>query len=417
MPSNQRQQTSAVAVVEDRSLELLESEDERRRVFREKYLKNLTPVEYEMMIAEATHRGLDPFANEYASIKFGNNPATFFPTIHGLRKLALRSERFDGMVKEWCGRDGVWREIWLEITPPAGARCKVFVKGARLPFVGIATWTERRRTYWKDGKERLMDNWEKQPAHMLAKCAERDALAASGIIADIPPLRAEILNSDAFLVGEPVDYELTEEAGRDPRVDAMRGAHAAAKEHGGHELVRETAKALEPEIVSTKQATAATLRQAADAIEVFEERAPAVIAADSPVDDDTGEFREPTALELWRIHIREMEGQPKELATLAEEAGDDVERWCALIDFVRHWPAVQRLYGLGMKALPQADRPMLYDAHAKREQAEREQSQVAVAAAKRRAIDEAPTEEPTADPAPPIGNQHGLPGVAAASPK
>lgn len=401
---------NTLAVVTDRAVALQADADARMLLFRQTHMGELTDLEFELMTMEAAALGLDVLRKEYAAIKFGGK-YTGFPTIHGLLKMAQRSNKFDGMETQWCGPDGIFRDVWLEVTPPAAARCKVYVVGRSRPFVGIATFQERKRTYKaKDrdghytGAEILMDQWKTQPAHMLGKCARADALRASGIIAELGAhVPDAAFGSSAFLsdVDDVDPMEAIPETTGDPRVTALRYAHHEAAAHGGHALVRATVQAIDPEIASLKQADAAVLNQAGEVIGTFAERAPAVAGADpdqgAVVDGEI--VGPPTEAEVWRDRIREViRSEPNsQIATLANEAGTDVDRWVILITTLEHWPAVDRFYQLGMKALKAdaAGKESLVDALAKREDLERARSATAIHA--------------TA--------QHGLPGVAAASPK
>jgi len=68
---------------------------------------------------------------------------------------------------EWCGPDGVWRDVWLATEPPAAARITLYRDGGAFP--AIALWTEYAQTK-ADGS--LTKMWKERSAGQLAKCAE-----------------------------------------------------------------------------------------------------------------------------------------------------------------------------------------------------------------------------------------------------
>lgn len=111
--------------------------------------------------------------------------------IDGYLTLAEKTSRYEGRDEfEWCGEDGVWKDVWLSKEPPAAARAKVYRKGSPRPIVAVAHWAEYAplSDEWVDtpngrrpsGKQ-VLDSpmWRKMPAGQLAKCAFALALRAA----------------------------------------------------------------------------------------------------------------------------------------------------------------------------------------------------------------------------------------------
>lgn len=116
--------------------------------------------------------GLDVFAKQIYAIK-RKGRLTIQTSIDGLRLTAQRSREYAGQDgPQWCGADGVWRDVWLEDGYPSAARVGVYRIGWPRPAWGVATWREYAQYY--QGKPQGL--WETMPANQLAKCAEAQAL-------------------------------------------------------------------------------------------------------------------------------------------------------------------------------------------------------------------------------------------------
>lgn len=138
-----------------------------------------TPGDAAVFLNYAQRTGLDPFARQIYMIgrydrMSGQKKWTIQASIDGLRIVAQRSGEYAGQVgPEWCGKDGQWRDVWLEQAPPVAARVGVMRRGFAQPLYAVALVSEYMPTS-KDGKPSGL--WRSMPAVMIAKCAEALAL-------------------------------------------------------------------------------------------------------------------------------------------------------------------------------------------------------------------------------------------------
>lgn len=99
---------------------------------------------------------------------------TIQTSIDGLRLVADRTDAYEGQTPvQWCGKDGIWRDIWNEQAHPVASRVGVFKKGFREALYAVAHWDEYVQKT-KDGS--LAQFWAKMPRLMLGKVAEALAL-------------------------------------------------------------------------------------------------------------------------------------------------------------------------------------------------------------------------------------------------
>ena len=134
-----------------------------------------TDDELAMFIETCNSLGLNPFAKEIYFTKYKNRQTgvakvAIITGIDGCRKFAQRSANtwarsaHSGAARTGNGK----RSGWTQGTKPAAAKVGVLGKGDMEPTWGIVTWAEF-------GKAENL--WLKIPAHMLAKVAEKAALA------------------------------------------------------------------------------------------------------------------------------------------------------------------------------------------------------------------------------------------------
>jgi len=135
-------------------------------------LDNAPKGELGVFLHYCQRTGLDPFARQIYMISRGGK-YTIQASIDGLRIVAQRSGKYGGQTKTlWCGDDGVWKDVWLEKTPPTAAMVGVYVLGNEHPTYATAKFDSYAVSY--SGK--LSGLWAKMPDLMIAKCAEALAL-------------------------------------------------------------------------------------------------------------------------------------------------------------------------------------------------------------------------------------------------
>lgn len=131
--------------------------------------REMTNAQFTVFMAAARHLGLDPLARQITPI-FQGGKMTVYTTIDGARLIAERTRKYRGQVGPfWCGKDGIWKDVWLEDGPPVAA--KVGVK--RAGFDEVVWGVAKYKSYAKGGPD---SNWQKMPEVMIAKVAEMIAL-------------------------------------------------------------------------------------------------------------------------------------------------------------------------------------------------------------------------------------------------
>jgi phage recombination protein Bet len=208
---------------------------EQRQLIRDSYANGATDTEFEVLMAVAIARNLNPllrqiwFVQRWDSQKKRMVWATQ-TSIDGLRSIAQRTGLYNGQDEPEYERDDKGKIVC--------AKVKAYRKDWARPAVGVAYWTEYVQTT-KDGNVTKM--WAEKPHLMLAKCAEALALRKAfpedtgGLYVDeemgpidVAATQPQTVVMDAEYSEQPTAAQEDARREMDSKVDDYRKAIAAA---------------------------------------------------------------------------------------------------------------------------------------------------------------------------------------------
>ena len=143
-----------------------------------------TDDELQLFIEQCRRTGLDPVLRQIYFIKNKKTGKVQIQTsIDGFRLVAERSGNYEGQTApQWCGEDGVWRDVWLSKTPPSACKVGIYKRGFREPLFAVALFDEYAQRHKYDdsfGKHKAGDlsgMWATMPSLMLSKVCESLAI-------------------------------------------------------------------------------------------------------------------------------------------------------------------------------------------------------------------------------------------------
>jgi phage recombination protein Bet len=174
-------------------------------LIRDTVCKGANETEFKLFMNQARTTGLNPLARQVFAVKrwdsgLKREAMSIQVSIDGFRLIAERTGKYAGQTPpQWCGQDGVWKDVWLEAEPPAAARVGVLRSDFKEPCYGVARFDSYAQTKKEGG---LTHMWARMGDVMIAKCAESLALRKA-----FPQELSGLYTSDEMAQATPEEKE------------------------------------------------------------------------------------------------------------------------------------------------------------------------------------------------------------------
>lgn len=289
--------------------------------------------------------GLDPFQKQIYMIarrtKVGGyngeaerweNKYTIQVGIDGFRVTGHRVARREGVGRpiahrQFCGRDGIWRDVLIEDGPPVAARCVITCGGEVFAesVVKFAEYVQTTRNGDPTGQ------WRDKPMTMIGKCAEAAAWRSA-----FPQDFSQVYEPAEF--HEVIDGEVEPVRVRSERSGGVAALREAAAAEKSDTVAHETAAAAATEAQAASGRLSAAARKkwidrlgelwtAADVADGGDRGTIAASILDHPVDPNSDDDLKAvvTKLDEWK-KAGETESQVREILNAAALAAANAEQ-------------------------------------------------------------------------------------------
>lgn len=148
------------------SMKAIDFTSEELTFIKDKYAPDSTEMEWKEFIALCQMHGASPMKKQIYFIKFKGKANIVFDFKFKLQK-AMEAGTIKGFTKPtWYDKDGKAKVVWAadatkEQTAPFFAEIGVYLNGNDFPIPVTLYWSERCK---------YMNEWLKQPLHMMEKC-------------------------------------------------------------------------------------------------------------------------------------------------------------------------------------------------------------------------------------------------------